>query len=641
MEPTFLLDQFGKHIHTIPQALYNSQANFGSRGANLYKEDGQWITINYNQLIEKVENIAMGFIKLGANLGDFIGIKAPNSVRWTWADMACLFAGAASVSIYPSLLKKDTVFIANHSEMKFLVVQDQQGLEEIQAYLDEMPTVKGLICLEKGFKGNGSSVYGLDELMEMGEQARKELLPIMKERHEQLNAKSPAILVYTSGTTGALKGVLHPHKHIIWAIEHGLKYFADHGHPQDYRVVTMCLLPLSDIMEKINDYYGALTIGAMIGFAESPATMFDDMQIIKPNWVMLVPRILSRVYLLLEQKFSATEEGKKLWDWAMDVALRTSYALEDEHGCINTTIPYEEQLSGDLREEWLKAYDMVFWRFHYVWGGEMRDINCGGAALDPELHRKYLGMGTWSIGYGYGSTESGGGITEAPPDSNKMGWTGPPNPGLEMKLDDDGELLLRGDGIITEYFKDDEANATCFTEDGWFRTGDIGEFDELGRLRIIDRKKSLIILDTGKNVSTVKIESLCDTSPLLDQVAVFGQDRKYISALVVPNLDIILAVLQSRGITLEENQVKYDIQNGIPVCVKIPTAIVEQEAIVNAVQAEIDRVNEQLEDYERIKKIKILPFRFTENNGEVTPSQKLKMNVIEKKYQPYLDELYT
>lgn len=640
MEVTFLLDQFGKHIDTIPQALYNSQATCGTRPANLWKEDGKWITITYNELIEIVENLAMGLMQIGVNMKDFVGIKAHNSVRWTWADLACLFAGAASVSIYPSLSKKDTLFIAGHSEMNHLILEDARGVDEVLAYLDEMPTVKNLICLESGYKGNGTNIYGLDEIMDIGKQAREKLFPEMKARHDLLGPQSPAIMVYTSGTTGALKGVLHCHKNIIWAIEHGLKHFADHGHPQNYRTVTMCLLPLSHIMEKINSYYGALTIGAMIGFAQSPATMFDDIHIIKPSWVMLVPRILSRVYLLLQQRFSATEEGKKLWDWAMDVALRATYALEDENKCINTTIPFDQQLTGTLREEWITAYNLVFWRFHYVFGGNMIDLNVGGAALDPDLHRKYLGMGEWSIGYGYGSTESGAGITEAPPDANKVGWTGPPT-GLEMKLDDDGELLLRGDGIITEYYKDDEANVLCFTEDGWFRTGDIGQFDELGRLRIIDRKKSLIILDTGKNVSTIKIESLCDSSPLLDQVAVFGQDRKYISALITPNLTVILGVLQSKGIKLEESQVKYGLVSGIPMCIELPEAIVNHEMIANAIKAEVDRVNEQLEDYERIKRFKILNFRFTEENGEVTPSQKLKMRVIEAKYKNYIEELYS
>lgn len=210
----------------------------------------------------------------------------------------------------------------------------------------------------------------------------------------------------------------------------------------------------------------------------------------------------------------------------------------------------------------------------------------------------------------------------------------------EFKLDEDGELLIRGNGVITEYYKDEQATRESFTEDGWFRTGDIAEMDKRGYIRIVDRKKSIIVLDTGKNVAQARIESLCSLSPLLDQVVVLGQNRKYIAALIVPNYEVILHALRSQSIPFDESQLEYGEVNGLRVCVKVGEDIINNPMVVAQIQKEIDKVNEKLDDFETIKKFKILSRRLSEEAGEITPSSKIRIKVIMERYADVIESLY-
>lgn len=635
-----LTNNFDKAIHTIPQAFYNSQANFGTHSANMYKEDGKWITISYNELLSKVENLSMGLIKLGLQTDELIGIKAKTSVRWTWADLACLFAGMSTVSFYPSLSQKETITIGNHSQISAMFVDTAQSLYDIIKYMNDIPSIKYLICMEKGFKGNGKNIFGMGEIMYSGSQSRNELLPKMKSRIENLNANSQATMVYTSGTTGNFKGAMLTHKEVLYSCTRSVIHYYKYNRIVTCDGVHMCMVPLSHVMEKIHSYYTPLLLGSTVAFAESPATMMNDLGIVHPTWMMFVPRLLSRFLQGFKNAFYKTEEGKKTWDWAMDVAIRATYALEDEHGNIDITTPYEQQLSGELREEWIKAYNNVFWRFHHAMGGKLITINSGGAYFDPDMQRILVGIGLF-IGNGYGLTETGAAILECPPGATKIGWISPPNPGIEILLDDDGEVLMRGHGIITSYYKNDEANKESFTEDGWFRSGDIGELSDDGYLRIVDRKKSLIILDTGENVAVNKIDGLCGNTALLDQSVILGQDKKYIAAMIVPNFEAICNGLRSEGIPFDESQVKYETDiNGMRVCMEVGTDVVNNEYVLKAIQADIDKVNQQLESYEEIKAFKLLNRRLNEEAGELTPTGKNKMKYISEKYKDIINSLY-
>ena len=634
-----MLDLFGENVHTIPRALHNTQKSFGTRPANLYKENGKWRVITYNELLTGVKNLAIALIKLGINPGDFVGIKASNSARWTWADLGSVYAGAVSVSIYPSLSQTDTTALANHSGIKLLFVENQQAIQDISSYRTDMPSLKYLICMEKSFRGNGRDIFGLGELIGMGAQFHQEHHGELKARLKALEADSPAMLVYTSGSVDNLKAALFSHMDILDAATRVYWHFSNYGQIVDSEIVSMVFLPISHIMEKIHGYLGPLFLGGTLGFISSPENILMDVTTIRPNWVTWVPRMASTLFLGFQKAFMATKDGRIAWEKALDVAVRATKALENEKGFIDLTIPFEEQLQGSLREEWLESYHAVYWRMHHALGGRLKTMIVGGAYMDTDLQRKLVGMG-FNIMLGYGLTESAAGVFISCPNKYKMDWISPPAPGVEFRQEEDGELLIRGKGIIKQYFCNKDADALAFTPDGWFKTGDIVEIDDDGYMRLIDRKKLMIVLDNGKNVAQARIEALCANSGLIDQVAIVGQDKEYIGALIVPNFDFIIQVLQNHGIPYDESQLQYAEVDGIHRCVEVGDDIINNDFVKMAMQDQIDMINAKLKNYESIRAFRLLSHRFSEEGGEITPSQKTRIKVILEKYKDLIDEMY-
>ena len=634
-----MLDLFGEKVHTIPRALHNTQMNFGNRPANLFKENEKWRLITYNELLTGVENLAIALIKLGINAGDFVGIKASNSARWTWADLGSVYAGAVSVSFYPSLSQADTTTIANHSGIKLLFVENQQAIKDISGYRADISSLKYLVCLEKSFRGNGKDIFGLGELINMGAGAHQEFHAELKVRLKALQGDSPAMLVYTSGSVDNLKAALFSHQDILDATTRVYCHFNNYGQVVNSEIVSLVFLPVSHIMEKIHGYLGPLFLGGTLGFISSPENILMDITTIRPNWVTWVPRMASTLFLGFQKAFMSTKNGRIAWEKAVDVAILATNAVQDEQGFINLTTPIEDQLQGSLREEWMDSYHNVYWRMHHALGGRLQTMIVGGAYMDADLQRKLVGMG-FNIMLGYGLTESAAGIAVSCPNKYKMDWISPPAPGVEFRQEEDGELLIRGQGIIKQYFRNKDADAGAFTPDGWFKTGDIVEIDDDGYMRIVDRKKLMIVLDNGKNVAQARIEALCANSGLIDQVAIVGQDKEYIGALIVPNFDFIIRVLRNHGIPYDECGLQYAEVDGIYRCVEIGDDIINNDFVKMAMQDQIDMINAKLKNYESIRAFRLLNHRFSEEDGEITPSQKTRIQVILDKYKDLIDQMY-
>ncbi len=636
---TSMLDLFREKVHTIPRALYNTQMNFGNRPANLFKENGKWRVITYNELLTNVENIAIGLIKLGIKPGDFVGVKAVNSARWTWADLGSVYAGAVSVSFYPSLSQADTTAVANHSGVKLLFVENQPAVQDISGYRKDIPSLQYLVCLDNSFSGNGKDILSLDELIDIGASAHQEYHGELKTRLKALQGDSPAMLVYTSGSVDNLKAALFSHQDILDSATRVYRHFKNYGQIENSDIVSMVFLPISHIMEKIHGYLGPLFIGGALGFISSAENILMDVTTIRPTWVTWVPRMASTLFLGFQKAFMATKDGRIAWEKAIDVAIRATNALQDEKGFIDLTRPIEEQLQGSLREEWLDSYYNVYWRMHHALGGRLQTMIVGGAYMDIELQRKLVGMG-FNIILGYGLTESAAGIAFSCPNKYKIGWISPPAPGVEFKQAEDGELLIRGQGIIKQYFRNKDADIEAIASADWFKTGDIVEIDDNGYIRLVDRKKLMIVLDDGKNVAQARIEALCATSELIDQVAIVGQDREYIGALIVPNFDFIIRVLRNHGIPYDKSKLQYADVDGIYRCVEVGDDIINNDFVQMAMQDQIDMINSKLKSYESIQAFRLLNSRFNEEGGEITPSQKTRIKVILDKYEDQIEEMY-
>lgn len=255
--------------------------------------------------------------------GDRTGIKAHTSAQWTWADLATLMAGCVTTSLYASLSQRETTFIVNHAEVKLLFVDTIDSLFEVISFRRDLPTLQYLVCMEKNFVGNGKDIWGLGELITLGQASRSEYLPILNARTAALKGTDPAALVYTSGTTGDLKGVMHSHKNLCYGCTRSMKHYFNCGHVISCDTVLICALPLSHIVEKCNTYYVGISVGGILGFSEVKS-LAEDYQVIRPTGQMFVPRLLSRLLLGIERRFTETEQGRKLWDWAMDVAVRAT-----------------------------------------------------------------------------------------------------------------------------------------------------------------------------------------------------------------------------------------------------------------------------------------------------------------------------
>lgn len=636
---TCVLDFLEENSHTVPQVLHNTQMKFGNRPANLFKENGIWQLMTYNDLLTNVENLAIGLIKLGIMPGDFIGIKSHNSAYWTWADLGSVFAGAVSVSVYPALSPADTIAVANHSGIRLLFVENQQAIKDISSYCDDIPTLRYLVCLEKSFRGNGKDIFGLEELMEMGAGAHHEFYVEFKTRLKKLQGDSPAMLVYTSGSADTLKAHLFSHQDIVDSSYRLYRHFNNYGQVLNSDIVSLIFLPLSHIIEKIHGYLGPLFLGGTLGFVSTPENRLMDTSTIRPTWVTWVPRLASNLFMTFQNAYMASKDGRIAWEKAMDVAIRATQALEDEKGFIDLTIPIEEQLQGSLREEWLESYHAVYWRMHHAMGGRLQTMLVGAAYLDTGIQRKLVGMG-FKVILAYGLTESGCFIYASCPNKYKIDWISPPAPGVEYKLDEDGELLLRGPGIIKQYFRNKNADAEAFTSDGWFRTGDIVEIDDDGYMRMLDRKKLMIVLDNGKNVAQAPIEALCATSRLIDQVVIVGQDKEYIGALIVPNFDYIIQVLRNHGIPFDESQLQYDEIDGIHRCIEVGDDILNNNFVKTVIQDQIDMINAKLKGYESIRAFRLLNRRFSEKGGELTPSKKTRVKVVLDRYANLINDMY-
>ncbi len=634
-----MLNKFLEEVKTIPRMFYNTVENFGERPALKYKVDDNYVTLDYNGFADIVEKLGAGLLSLGLTKGDRVCLMAHTSPQWAWADFAIQTSGGITVTVYPTLSVEETVFIVNHSEAKFLIAGNGHIATKLVSAWGEMPGLEKIIVMQGGYSCDDDRVTNMDKFKEMG----RALLAADPSRHrrqwETITADDPSSIIYTSGTTGNLKGSLLSQGNMIGALGRSLKHMAMSGYSASYNDVAFSLLPLAHIWERNNSYLAMISVGACIGYAEKPTTLLQDIQAIKPTWVLLVPRVWDRIYSGFKAAFTSSPEGKQLFDWAVKVGERAIEHRTGPTGAIDLTADPTIGMDEKLKADFLRADKMVYNQLRQFLGGRLKIPYSGGGHLPPDLHRNYLLL-NFPLLNGWGLTETAAGISHGSPNATKIGWLARMVPGVEAKLDVDGEILVRGIGIIREYYKNDIETADAFTEDGWFKTGDIGEFDEEGFLRIIDRKKSIIVLDTGKNVAPAKIESKFVNSPFVDQVVVVGNDRKYIAALIVPVFDLILYMMKEKGYHFDTSQLIYAEINGVNSCIEVGQDVINNPMVKELIESEVRRINEYLEEYETIKKYAILPRKFTEEAGEMTPTMKIKNRMIFKHFHDEIESMY-
>ncbi len=561
-----------------------------------HKKNGKWEAISWADAEEQVRRIALGLSGLGLKPGQTVAIWASTRVEWTLLDLAALACGGVVVPIYSSLIPEQVQYILQDSKAVLLVVEKKAQWESLSAEIKR--SFSKVICLEE----NGGECMNLSSVIAAGNGIAVNLYD---EQLKQLKPTDNASIIYTSGTTGRPKGAVLTHKNIL-----GEVMALQGAFPFQKEDIGLMCLPLPHVMARALQFY-QLAQGCQLAYVPNLEDLAQSLQEMHPTFLMAVPRLLEKVAAKVEQEVQKLPTRlQAVAHWSQRMGLATSEIRQKK-----------KHLSW---KQWL-AYKTAYWialrKLKVGLGGKLTTIISGGAPLSKEI-AQFFHAHDIVVLEGYGLTETFAAITLNLPDDFRFGTVGKPMEGVRIKLNSDGEICVKGDMVFSGYLNLKEETREAFDEEGWFLTGDIGDFTKDGFLRITDRKKDIIVTSGGKKISPQNIEAALKHSPYISQAIVLGDGQKFISALV----------------TLERNAVlEYAKQAGISINGK---SLSQHPEIYNLIQKEVEEINRHLAPFESIKKFAILDEDFSIEKGEMTPTMKVKRKVVAERYQNVLEQFY-
>jgi len=570
-----------------------------------YKRDGRWIPISSDEMLARVNRIAAGLYSLGVRPGDRVALLSDSRPEWTLTDAGCLFVGAVDVPIYPTLTPPQVRYILKDSGSRILIISNHRKFLEVKEILKECPAVEQVVFFD-GADVDASEGITLAELEKRGQILEAEQPRLIDDLAHSTTPDQLATIIYTSGTTGEPKGVMLTHSNLVSNLIDGAGNLSF-----DENDVALSVLPLSHIFER-QAMYMYLYQGMAVYYAESLETIGPNLREVRPTILVGVPRIFEKIYDRIKERVAA--KGKintALLSWAVSVG--KDYARFEVK---------KKQPPWTLALKHKLATKLVFSKWREAFGGRIRLLVSGGAALPEELGYIYLGAGI-PILQGYGLTETSPVISTGRLEDNRIGSVGKPIPRVEIRIAVDGEIETRGPNVMRGYYNKPEETRAVFTEDGWFKTGDIGTIDDDGFLRITDRKKELFKTSGGKYISPQPIEQMIKGSRFVSQVVLIGNGRKFPAALIVPNWQQIESYAQLKGIKVSSR-----------------AELCRHDRIIDLFQRQIAGLTPDLAQYERVKKVGLLENEFTIEGGELTPTLKVKRRVSDEKYRSAIDQLY-
>jgi len=571
-----------------------------------YKRGGQWEAISSQVFLRQAASLAAALSELGIQKGDRVAVFSENRPEWHIADLAILGLGAVNVPVYPAESVERLAYILQHSEARVCFVSGSGQLGKVAAICERAPQLETVIPFEPEAGRSGlSSKRVLEWKTAAGEKADEAVVTEFERRARSHRPDDVASLLYTSGTTGTPKGVLLTHDNFASQVT-ALGELLQYG-PDD---LAMSMLPLCHIYERTN-FYVYLAGGCSIAYAESFDKIIENMREQRPALMAVVPRFFEKFY---ERLLEAVQAGpwlkRKVFAWALAVGRQAVPPLLKQ-----------EPLPAWLGVRYRLAEVMVYNKLRSEIGGRMRCFISGSAPLSPELNLFFHALGL-TIFEGYGLTETSPVVAVNSPGQVKLGTVGRPIRGVEVKIAEDGEILSRGPHIMKGYYKMEAETREVF-RDGWFCTGDVGFVDDDGYLTVTDRKKDLIKTAGGKYVAPQPIENQLKQSPYISNAVVIGDRRKYAVALLVPNLATLQQYAAEKGIDHQT-----------------PAALLHSPAARKALQAEVDKVNAGLAQYERLKRFEVLENDFSFDEGLATYTLKKRRKEIEERYRDVIDRLY-
>jgi len=631
-------------LQTVCQAFYNSANRLGDKIAQRFNPDlysGETGTYTWAEMKQRVEDIGCGLLSLGFNRQERAGIMSTNSPYWTHVDMAISNCACVSVTIYPTLSLSEVEYIINDSQCRYLFIGNAELLKKISQGLDKMPSLEKVIVMDMSYKSDNPKFMGLKDLVDLGKKYAAVSFGEYEARYKNVALEDWHTILYTSGTTGQGKGVILTHWSLGSRMVGTLKYFAQYEMYITEDDVTMSFLPLAHIFDRGSCQGLAIWQGATITYADSPATIVADMQKYNPTWFNCVPRLSEKIYIQLKQTMAQSAVKNALFNWAVKVGEKAVIYRMDESGCYNMARSFDlaSKLPFGLRIKYKLADKIIFSKIRALFGNRFRHAFSASASISPELLKLYYIFGI-ALVEGYGSTESCNACVLNPLTACKPGYMGKIANGATGRIAADGELEIGAAGLFKGYLNKPEEDKAAFTDDGWFRTGDIVIQDKDGYYRIVDRKKAIICLATGKNVAPTKVEGMFGTSPYVEQIFTVGDERNFITTLIVPNFMNFIAIFDKENIPYDKNKLVYSNIAGISLCVEAGEDFIAHPRLKEAVAAEIAQANSKLEEFEAIRNYAILRKRFTEESGELTPTLKCKKRVILEKYKDTIENLY-
>lgn len=597
-------------IDTVPRLFLSTVQARGREVALRRKDLGLWKDINWLEYLEKVRGVSYGLMSLGFEPGQNAAIIGENSPEWVFADMGIMSAGGVTVGIYATNAAAQCEYVVTDSESVFYFAENEEQLDKVLSFRERTPHLKKIIVWDMDGLHNFSDpqVISFDELLELGKAYEKDHPDLFQERVDGRGEDDLAVLIYTSGTTGPPKGAMLSHRNLLWVSEAMVTV-----NPVGIRDEFLSFLPLCHIFEQLFTVLANLKEGAIVNFIENTDTITENMVEVSPTVGYAVPRIWEKYHSAIMIRMSDAT-------WFKRMVFGLALSVGKKHARL--------KLSSQPQPAWLAAgyalaHFLVFRKLKKRLGFDrMRIAFSGAAPISPDVLVFYHAIGV-ALREGYGQTEGAGVTCAAHGDNIKLGAVGQPLPGCEVKISEDGEIMVKSPGVFKGYYNNPAATASTIV-DGWMHSGDIGCLDEDGFLKITDRKKDLIITAGGKNIAPQFIENQLKFSPYINDAVVIGDRRKFLSALIVIDEDNVVKFAQ-------DNKVQFTTYE----------TLTQAEEIVQLIDSEIKNVNQGLSRVEQVKKFRLLPKKLYEEDGEVTPTMKVKRKFINEAFDDLIESMYS
>ncbi len=593
---------------TVVSNFMRQVERLGDRSALRYhdRQTGEWRDVSWTEYGAAVCEVAMGLAALGIEAGDGIAVFSPNRPEWHIADVGAMCAGAMTVPIYLNNAPPQVAFVLGHSGSRVAFVAGEEQLRTVEKVRDEAPALEHVVVFDGESSADGF-VLSWEDLRAQGRQRDADDPGGFERRWRAVGPEDVATVVYTSGTTGMPKGVVLTHRNAVWTADALIQVISEGEEGR-----RLSYLPLAHIAERVSSHFVQCFIGSQTWFAGGLDTLLQDLQDCRPTVFFAVPRVWEKFHAGLMARLAEREEAERQMFEGLVTLAVAAVELRQEG----------EEITEENVQALQMADQMAFGPIRERLGlDQVRFAISGAAPINPDLLKFWHAIGI-PIAEVYGQTEDSGPATLNPPGRIRIGTVGPPLPGVEVRIAEDGEILVRGGNVFEGYFKDAEGTAAAL-RDGWLYTGDVGELDEDGYLTITDRKKDLIITAQGKNVAPQELESRLKYHPLISQAVVIGDRRAYLVALITLDPEAVARFDAEHGLTEADASGAHEHPD-------------VQAAVADAVHA----VNAEFSSAEQIKRWTILPRDFLIEEEEITPTLKVRRRAIIEKYAEAIDALY-